>query len=230
MVKNMTGKKFGMLTIIEPAGALKNGEMFWRCRCDCGNETVTRGSLLRNGTTKSCGCYRKIAAQKFRKQNEYIVVGTTAYVSMPNSKQKMLCDVDDWDKLKNFRWHLSHGYATTNMPRSSGSTQKTKRFHSFLLNTDHGLMCDHINRNKLDNRKSNLRVVTATENVLNRDIYRNNTSGYRGVSFNKPKNKWAARLTYNKKVIALGYFSEIMDAVEARRAGEIKYFGKEIDA
>lgn len=85
------------------------------------------------------------------------------------------------------------------------------------------------NRNKLDNRKENLRVATATENVLNRGIYKNNTSGIRGVSFNKRKNKWVARLTYNKKVISLGYFNNLEDAKKARLDGEIKYFGGLID-
>lgn len=53
---DITGKRFNRLTVIERAGSDKNGEATWRCLCDCGNETVVRGSRLRRGEIRSCGC------------------------------------------------------------------------------------------------------------------------------------------------------------------------------
>ena len=54
---NLTGNKFGRLTVIEFHG-MENGHGIWRCKCDCGNSTLSKGTLLKNGTIKSCGCYR----------------------------------------------------------------------------------------------------------------------------------------------------------------------------
>lgn len=55
---DLTGKRYFRLTVIENAGKRKNGEAMWLCKCDCGNEIVTRGSLLRGGRTRSCGCLK----------------------------------------------------------------------------------------------------------------------------------------------------------------------------
>lgn len=69
MVIDMTGQRFGKLTVIARAGSEKNGNALWLCRCDCGEETVTSGHRLRSGDKKSCGCgYRK---QKEEKRCEY---------------------------------------------------------------------------------------------------------------------------------------------------------------
>ena len=229
--KDMQGMRFGMLTVVERVGSLSHGEMFWKCKCDCGNEVVVRGSLLRNGGTKSCGCYHKIATQKFRKQNEYRVDGNTIYVTLPNTNQEMICDADDWEKLKKFRWFIgSHGYATTNVPKDGERKKETSYFHKFVLSVPPGFLPDHINRNRLDNRKENLRIATITENVINRGVYKNNTSGVRGVYFNKRRNKWVARITYNKKVISLGYFDNLEEAKNARLNAEKEYFGGLIDS
>lgn len=55
---DLTGMKFGRLTVIERAGKTKQGNALWKCKCDCGNETIVRGTTLRNGESKSCGCIR----------------------------------------------------------------------------------------------------------------------------------------------------------------------------
>lgn len=56
---DMTGQRFGRLTVIDRAGTANNGGVRWRCRCDCGKVVCVKGSSLRSGSTKSCGCYRK---------------------------------------------------------------------------------------------------------------------------------------------------------------------------
>lgn len=57
-VIDITGQRFERLTAVEKIGKTNQGNALWKCKCDCGNEIVTRSILLRNGTTKSCGCYR----------------------------------------------------------------------------------------------------------------------------------------------------------------------------
>lgn len=56
---DLTGQKFGRLAVIQRHGSSKDGKATWFCRCDCGNEAVVMGKLLRNGATRSCGCLKK---------------------------------------------------------------------------------------------------------------------------------------------------------------------------
>ena len=232
-IKDMTGKKFAMLTVIESAGLAKNGEMTWRCRCDCGNEIVTKGSLLRSGTTRSCGCYHKIATQKFRKFNTFTVNGNVVIVDLPGTDKKMLCDLEDWETLGEYSWRLSNqGYATTNIPAKDGAPKKSwVRAHTLIIEKpSEGFMTDHINRNKLDNRKSNLRIVSARENILNRNIFEKNKYGIRGVQLLKNRNKkWTAKITVNNEIIHLGYFYTLDEAKKARLDAEEKYLGGRLD-
>lgn len=58
-VKDITGLKFGRLTVIKRCGSNKYGRALWLCKCECGNEVIVRGHSLRRGDTTSCGCYQK---------------------------------------------------------------------------------------------------------------------------------------------------------------------------
>ena len=80
------------------------------------------------------------------------------------------------------------------------------------------LPIDHINGQPCDNRLSNLRVASYSENCLNRKRSSNNTSGHRGVF--KNRNKWVARITINGKVIHLGMYVRVEDAIAARLKAE----------
>lgn len=66
-VKDITGKRYGRLTVLEFADYDQHGTAMWRVRCDCGTEFVTRGTHLRQGMTRSCGCIRnEISATRLR--------------------------------------------------------------------------------------------------------------------------------------------------------------------
>lgn len=82
---------------------------------------------------------------------------------------------------------------------------------------------DHINRNKSDNRWVNLRHVSRQCNIRNGRVRCNNTSGITGVSERKRNGKWRATIEANSKSIALGDFTDIKDAVQARWDAEVKY-------
>ena len=92
--------------------------------------------------------------------------------------------------------------------------------HRVINNTPDDMQTDHINRNKLDNRKKNLRTVTTQQNQRNTNLSKNNTSGYIGVYLNKRVNKWMAYIWVNYKQIHLGYFKDIEDAIEVRKQAE----------
>lgn len=84
---------------------------------------------------------------------------------------------------------------------------------------------DHINRNGLDNRRSNLRLATHSQNMINRKLQANNSSGYRGVYWHTRDKKWISQIRVNNKSVYLGCFLEIQDAVSAYQDAAKKYFG-----
>lgn len=136
-----------------------------------------------------------------------------------NSSDSFLCDEDDWSQLRRYSWCKSvNGYAVA---RVQG---KTKTFHSLVMCRTPELVIDHISRDKLDNRKGNLRIVPQAVNCINKDTFSKNTSGMIGVYFHKPSGRWRALLSMNGKQISLGYYDDFESAAIARREGERKYF------
>jgi len=84
-------------------------------------------------------------------------------------------------------------------------------------------MPDHINRNGLDNRRENLRLATMSQNMMNTKRRANNTSGHKGVSWNKEKRKYSAKVQMNGIVVFFGYFTLLEDAIKARDEAAEKY-------
>lgn len=95
--------------------------------------------------------------------------------------------------------------------------------HNLIIGKKAGYVVDHINRNKLDNRKSNLRFITQRQNCLNRSMNKNNTSGHRGVIFDSRIKKWCARIAVFGKSLHIGSYSNIEEAILARKNAELKY-------
>lgn len=131
---------------------------------------------------------------------------------------RTIIDLDDVDKIKDYKWYLKKdGYASNN---------KKILLHRLITDCPKDMVIDHINHDPLDNRKSNLRVCTQHQNLMNSSKRNDNTSGVIGVSYDKRINKWHAQIMYNKKHIHLGCFNTKEEAAEARRQAEIKYFGE----
>lgn len=82
---------------------------------------------------------------------------------------------------------------------------------------------DHINHKTTDNKWSNLRKSTLSENQKNSSLNKNNTSGHIGIYWNKKANKWHAQLKSNNETIYLGLFRNKEDAIKARQEANIKY-------
>ena len=107
--------------------------------------------------------------------------------------------------------------------------KRTKPIHrlvaeAFLENPDNKRCVDHIDRDKLNNHKSNLRYATNSENNMNKSRQSNNTSGAIGVFFRKDRNKWRAVINQNGNKIHLGSFETKEEAIEARSKAEETYF------
>lgn len=138
-----------------------------------------------------------------------------------------LVDDEDYPILNQFKWHLSGGgYAVRSQHIKLGVNQyknKHVRMHRLINKTPKDLQTDHINGNKLDNRRCNLRSVNASINGMNRGKTKKNTSGYKGVYWDTWSSKWKAEIKVNYKKISLGRYSNIKQAVKARKLGEQKY-------
>ena len=85
---------------------------------------------------------------------------------------------------------------------------------------------DHINRVSTCNSKNNLRLATRSDNQRNKKIQRNNTSGYKGVCWDKARNKWKSGIHVNGKIINLGRFDTKEEAARVYNEAALKYFGE----
>lgn len=114
-----------------------------------------------------------------------------------SSKGKFtIVDDEDYEWLNQWRWSLIHprrksgGYVTRNVPDKETGKQKSILMHRLILDAPEGVLVDHINGNSLDNRRANLRLVTVSQSTANRRKFSNNTSGFKGVAFNKKARRW----------------------------------------
>lgn len=130
-----------------------------------------------------------------------------------------LVDDEDFDFLSQWKWRISgSGYAI------SGSKSKRVFMHRVINNTPEGYDTDHINRDKLDNRRENLRTATKMLNGRNRGENKNNTSGHKGISWDKRVESWAVYIWKDYKKIHLGRFKILVEAIKARKKGEEMYW------
>ena len=116
----------------------------------------------------------------------------------------------------------SHGYLCV------GINYNSYRAHRLIFLMHKGYLpktIDHINGDKLDNRIENLRAATIGQNQHNRKTNANNTSGYKGVCWNKAQKKWTARITLERKNIHLGYFANVEEAAEVVRKAREELHG-----
>lgn len=231
-VIDLTGRRFGKLTVIKraydyirPSG---QHEIQWLCQCDCGNTMVVHRSSLLSGDTKSCGCLRnELSSKRTKKYNTYNLDGKfgTGYTL---NGDVFYFDLEDYDKIKDYCWRKAdNGYIITTDYNKLKTT--IIQLHRLVLNfPDSKYDIDHIKgrQSRFDNRKSNLRICTHSQNMMNANIRTDNVSGATGVSWYKKSKKWEAYIQVQNKKIYLGLFDSFDDAVTARKQAEEKYFGE----
>ena len=157
-----------------------------------------------------------------RKVDKYKKYGDYSIIYLDKGKQ-VLIDTEDLGKVLMYHWHDNgKGYARTAF-KVAGKLVHL-RMHRYLLNLDDSsLIVDHINHNTLDNRKCNLRVCTRKENGANTNKPITNTSGYKGVSYDKSKKRWVAYIWNNNKRLLLGRYKSKKDAINTRRRANFIY-------
>ena len=168
--------------------------------------------------------YGKIIKQTIFDKNIFIIYKTHALIEITNRKHEIIAyciiDLEDVEKCKKYKWCLNHGYVCN---------RKIGFLHNYILNrkpSKDNIVCDHKDKNKLNNRKYNLRIVSQSINCFNTNLYKNNISGIKGVHFHKKRKYWDSYITFNKKRINLGQYKDKNKAISVRKEAELKYYGK----
>jgi len=136
-----------------------------------------------------------------------------------------LVDDEDYERFSFKRWNLSpFGYARSKYRKDN--IEATCFLHRFIMNAQPGTILDHINGDKLDNRKSNLRFCTTSQNGYNRKRQKNNISGHAGIGWNKQFGKWKARIRRDQTPIYEEHFDDFDEAVREYRKNHKQLIGE----
>lgn len=136
---------------------------------------------------------------------------------------RFIFDIDDLSVIRSRDWYMDKdGYLASSY--FYNGRRRFIMFHREVMHANSTQWVDHINRDKSDNRKCNLRCCKREENNRNRGLFSTNTSGVTGVFFDKERGKWVANISYNKKRIHIGRYASKDDAIMARLEKEIELF------
>lgn len=206
---DLTGKRFGRLTVKYYAGNDKYRQALWLCRCDCGNEKIVSGFCLRRGDVHSCGCIvknapaknsLKLAGQRF---GRLLVIRRITHSKKDYSQWLCRCDCGKEIVVKGKD-------LTSGKTKSCGCLQRDKASQ---------IAIDIIEKTHV--------LDTDISIIKSQRPYKNNKTGKKGV-FLRTKGKQAgmfgARLTCQGVDHFLGNFTSLSDAIAARKAAEKKYF------
>lgn len=191
-----TGERFGMLVVTGDAG-VQDRRRRWRCRCDCGNECVVSGTDLSSGRRKSCGCMRPTGPGELAGRR-FGSLTVTGYDGYRGGRHFWSCRCD--------------------------CGQETVVSQSNLL-SGHTKSCGCLQR---EAPRNNLKLIDGTsvkmiENRMTKTPIKSNTSGYNGVYRDSRSGLWQAQITFKGRTKYLGSFTDIRDAVKARRQSEEVY-------
>ena len=138
-----------------------------------------------------------------------------------------IVDQKDFYRLNDFQWCVAGSkgkFYVFGGQRISPEEIKLVRLHRLIINAPDGLLVDHRNTDSLDNRRTNLRLATRSQNCCNRRKTKSKTSSrFIGVYFDKRKDLWSACINFHRKRIWLGYFKNEIDAAKAYDKAALEY-------
>lgn len=200
--KNIVGQRFGRLTAIEPKEKQKNGAMIWQCQCDCGNICdVAYWNLVRNHT-RSCGCLKKpdMTGKRF---GMLTVLGLSDKTAHRGKRRVRL-------------WECQCDCGAITYKATDILTNKRQSSCP---------ACAAGNASEVARKAAGYVGGTQISRIKDMKPGAANSSGVRGVYFDKKSGKWRARLRFQRKIMDFGSYLNFEDAVAARKAAEKEYFG-----
>lgn len=207
---DISGKKFNMLKAMSLAYVNKGA--YWNFVCDCGKKKIIRGSSVRDGNIKSCGCLnykQKHGHAKRSHKNK----GTRTYYSWLSMRNRCI--------NKNLKAFKNYG------GRGIKVCKRWDKFENFLKDMGEcpeDLTLDRIDVNG-DYKPSNCRWTTVANQSRNRRGKNNSTSQYKGV-VKFSKTKWRARIRHEGKLYCLGLYDKEVEAAKAYNEKAKEYFGE----
>ena len=201
--ESLIGKRYEKLVVVEQVESTQKGQRRWLCKCDCGGTCITTTGNLNSGHTTNCGCKKSpdLTGKMFGKLT---VIGRS-------------------DKRN------SRGKRTTPMWECRCECGAiTYKATDTLTNPDKSMCNECAGKYAADIARQSAGFVGGTQITKIADMKPTaaNTSGARGVYFEKRSNKWRARLTFKGKIMSFGSFARFEDAVFARKEAEKIYFGE----
>lgn len=219
---DLSGKRFDRLVVIERITNGDKNHTYWKCLCNCGNETIARSDALKDGNKKSCGCYHDEMAGKRISQLKtkhgmhntrlYVVwnsmcarCGTKTNKNYKNYGARGISVCKEWrDDFQNFyEWAINNGYKS-DAPKGGCTIDR--------IDNDKGYSPD------------NCRFVDMSVQCFNQR-QRRSKSGFRGISYNEKTMKYRVCITKDHRTIEVGTYSKVEDAIKARRDAEIDLYG-----
>lgn len=188
---------------------------------DCVNPHSSHGYCAKH--SRQMLVHGKIFKKTRKDPNEIICVGGICRIILTdvsgNPIATAIIDREDRNRIEKYRWYKSGAYVKNN---------KIGYLHNFLLyrNANRKHVPDHKNRNTLDCRKNNLRIVSNSFNMMNSKKRKHNNSGYKGVYWEKDSKKWKAQIMVMYKEMNLGRFDDPKKAAKAYNEAAERHFGE----
>jgi len=211
---DIVGQQINGWDILEESGTNKYGAYLFKCRCmRCGNISIkTVGQIRRHKTDRCDQCPPMYNFQ---------VTGTTATGILPNG-DAFIIDADDIPLVEKYYWgdDSKDGYVV--------ASRSGKRLHRLIAGVnDPKVMVDHINRNRKDCRRSNLRVISTFGNSCNHSHFITNKTGYTGVYYSKHSGRYEVKVGYDHKRIKLGSsLNDLITLAQMYNIGAQFFFGE----
>lgn len=184
-----------------------------------GDETDNRASNLRWSKRTLQEKVSDIIRAKITKGVDYWEI-ENGYVSFSvvNSENMAMCDIKDWEQVKGKRWALG----TNGYPMARIDNRKVP-LHSFLMPKHFGYVIDHINGNRLDNRRENLRYASLRVNAINQLGRKYTITGHKGIE-KRRSGRYAPYISFDGKKLCLGTYDTLEEAIVVRKEAEEKYY------
>lgn len=203
-----------------------------RVCCICGGDFFAYPSEIDGGRRLFCSnaCRAREHAQPIIMSGDGLTARIPLVARNGTVRAYAVIDAADAAWASQWRWNLSDGYAARG-DQDGGRRTQTIRLHRALLGLvrGDGLDGDHIDRDKLNCRRSNLRILPKGKNPQNQESVAGSSSQYRGVSWNKNERKWVASVHSGGKRIHFGFFVDEHEAGRAARAGRAQLMPYAVD-